>query len=184
MKKVLISCLLLVSINISAQQRQLPEGWDRIILEGKEAYMNIITGETTYKFPTKPAKKPMRKVEVDASIVHKVKKGETLYSITRKYNISTDDIYKLNAQFDANNLKIGQEIIVGYDKAKEGTIVYEEDTRDYTDKSNNTFYYVKKGETLYSISRKYHISISKLKEYNGLTSNVLSIGQKLRVAPY
>ena len=38
---------------------------------------------------------------------------------------------------------------------------------------------VKKGETLYSISRKYEISVSQLKKVNNLSSNTISIGQKL-----
>jgi LysM repeat protein len=38
---------------------------------------------------------------------------------------------------------------------------------------------VKKGDTLYSISRKYNIEVEKLKEYNGLRSNDISIGQEL-----
>ena len=40
-------------------------------------------------------------------------------------------------------------------------------------------YSVKKGDTLYSISRKYNIDVDKLKEYNGLRSNEISIGQEL-----
>ena len=40
-------------------------------------------------------------------------------------------------------------------------------------------YSVKKGDTLYSISRKYNIDVDKLKEFNGLRSNEISIGQEL-----
>lgn len=42
-------------------------------------------------------------------------------------------------------------------------------------------YIVKKGDTLYSISKKYNLSIEKLKEKNNLNSNTLSIGQKLKI---
>ena len=43
------------------------------------------------------------------------------------------------------------------------------------------YYKVKKGDTLYSISKKFNISVQKLKEINGLTSNNISIGQRLLV---
>ena len=46
-------------------------------------------------------------------------------------------------------------------------------------KTNIATYSVKQGDTLYSISRKYNIDVEKLKEYNGLRSNNISIGQEL-----
>ncbi|MFD2433687.1 LysM peptidoglycan-binding domain-containing protein [Mesonia maritima] len=42
-------------------------------------------------------------------------------------------------------------------------------------------YTVKKGDTLYSISRKFNLSVEELKEINNLRSNDLAIGQKLYV---
>lgn len=182
MKKNITYLFLLIFWVTSAQQKQLPKGWDRIILEGKEGYMNLITGEATHIFPEKPAQKPMRKVEADPFIIHKVQKGETLYSIARKNNISVDDIYKLNLQFDYSNLKIGQEIVVGYDKTKEGKFIYIEDEDKYTNPSNKDIHFVKKGETLYSISKKYGVAVSNLKKYNNLSSNNLEIGQEIRIS--
>lgn len=46
-------------------------------------------------------------------------------------------------------------------------------------KTDIATYSVKKGDTLYSISRKYNIDVAKLKEYNGLRSNEIQIGQEL-----
>jgi flagellum-specific peptidoglycan hydrolase FlgJ len=46
-------------------------------------------------------------------------------------------------------------------------------------KTDIATYSVKKGDTLYSISRKYNIDVDKLKEYNGLSSNEIQIGQEL-----
>ena len=43
------------------------------------------------------------------------------------------------------------------------------------------YYQVKKGDTLYSISKKFNISVKKIKEMNGLTTNTISIGQRLLV---
>lgn len=44
-------------------------------------------------------------------------------------------------------------------------------------------YTVQKGDTLYSISRRFNLSVETLKQYNGLLSNTIEIGQKLYVAP-
>jgi LysM repeat protein len=49
-------------------------------------------------------------------------------------------------------------------------------------KQKNTidaYYEVKKGDTLYSLSRKFNTTVAKLKEINGLKSNILSVGQQL-----
>lgn len=180
MKKLICILFAFISLNLIAQE-QLPEGWDKVFLEGKEAYMNLVTGEITYKKPTSVAKKTMKKIEVDPSIIHKVKKGETLYAIARKYNITLDDIYKLNAGFDYNNIKVGQEIVIGYDKSKEGKVIYKVDENAHTDPSNNDVYYVKKGDTLYSIAKKNGLTVSELKHLNNLHSNVLKIGQRLKL---
>lgn len=179
-KQLLIITLLTVSIAFS-QDKKIPEGWDLITLEGKPAYMNLITGDVSKTLPKHPAKKPMKKVELDATILHKVKKGETLYAIARKNNISINDIYRLNAQFDYNNIKVGQEIVVGYDKNKEGKVTYVVDEDAYINPSNNNVHIVQKGETLFRIAKKYHITVSKLKEINNLESNNLRVNQKLKI---
>ena len=43
----------------------------------------------------------------------------------------------------------------------------------------NKYLYCKKGDTLYSIARRFNITVESLKEYNGLLSNTISIGQVL-----
>lgn len=180
MKRMIFVITLLFAIQITAQE-QLPEGWDKIILEGKEAYMNLVTGEVSETRPRAKASKPMKKVEVDPSIYHKVQKGETLFAIARKYNIHISEIYRLNSGFDYDNIKIGQEIIVGYDKSKEGQVEYVEEEKSYTDPSNNSVHYVKKGETLFSIAKKYNLEVSDLRKYNNLKSNEIEIGQPIKI---
>ena len=49
------------------------------------------------------------------------------------------------------------------------------------EKNSSKIHLVKKGDTLYSISKKHNISIEKLKEKNNLNSNTLSLGQKLKI---
>ncbi len=178
MKKIISTGLLLFSL-VGFSQEQLPEGWDAVMLNGKPAYMNTITGRISTKKPLKPAKKPTIKVEVDPNITHRVNRGETLFSIAKKYGISVKDIYRMNAQLTPEKLREGQEINVGYDKSKEGKVEYKVIEDMYTHPSNNSQHFVKKGETLFSISREHGVSVKKLKELNALTDNNIRIGQKL-----
>lgn len=67
-----------------------------------------------------------------------------------------------------------------FDKVKEKGFTYEKPKR-ITEKTKPKFYQVKKGDTLYSIAKKIDISVTKLKQINGLKSNTISIGQVLKV---
>lgn len=92
---------------------------------------------------------------------YKVKKGDTLYAIAKKFGMTVDKLKDLN-NLNSNNLSIGQELLV-------------------TDKyiGNDNSYTIKSGDTLYSIAKKYNTTVSKIKEINNLSSDVLSIGQKI-----
>lgn len=99
--------------------------------------------------------------------IYTVQKGDTLYSIARKYNIPVDELKRIN-NLTSNSLSIGQQLKIT------------EPTGSDTPNTSVT-YTVKKGDTLYTISRKYNISVDELKKYNNLTSNTLSINQVLRI---
>lgn len=97
---------------------------------------------------------------------HLVAKGETLYSISKKYKISVEELKK-NNQLTSNELSLGQELII-------------KSTPSHKSESKHT---VQKGETLYSISKKYNVSVSKIKEWNDLESESLKLGQTLILFP-
>lgn len=92
-----------------------------------------------------------------------VKKGDTLYSIARKYNTSVDNLKSIN-NITTDSLAIGQIIKL-----------------PSTSSTASNTYIVKKGDSLYSIARTYNTSVDKLKEINNLTSNALAIGQVLKL---
>ena len=87
-----------------------------------------------------------------------VQPGDTLYSISKRYGISVDELKSIN-NLKSNLLTIGQKLSF---------------KPTSTDK-----YIVNKGDTLYSISKRFGVSIDDLKRANNLFSNVLSIGQEL-----
>lgn len=100
--------------------------------------------------------------------VYTVKKGDSLWSISQKYNISVKELIELN---NLNNLtlQINQKLKVPK------TIIVEPEEND------TEIYIVEKNDTLWSISRKFNISVNELKELNNLTNNLLSIGQELKI---
>lgn len=104
-------------------------------------------------------------------INYTVKKGDTLYSIANKYGISVDTIVQDNA-LKNNNLTIGQDL-----KIRQNNMVIEECFGSSNDVSNK--YTVVKGDSLYSIAKKYNVSVSDLISKNNLKSTNLSIGQVL-----
>ena len=95
-----------------------------------------------------------------------VQRGDTLYAIANSYGVSVDEIKRLN-NLSSNNLSIGQELLIPTDK----TIT----------ETNYEVYTVVSGDTLYSIANRYGISVDDIKRANNLTSNFLSIGQRLQI---
>ena len=92
-----------------------------------------------------------------------VKKSDTLYAIAKKFGMSVDKLKDLN-NLSSNMLSIGQKLLV---------------TDKYLTDENT--YIVKSGDTLYALAKKYNTTVAKIKEYNNLNSDVLSIGQKLKI---
>jgi len=93
-----------------------------------------------------------------------VKRGDTLYSIANKYNTDVNTLKELN-NLDSNNLSIGQVLLLPSMEMV----------------PNTTSYTVKAGDTLYSIAREFNTTVDELKDYNTLTTNILSVGQRLQI---
>ncbi|MBI1222736.1 MAG: LysM peptidoglycan-binding domain-containing protein [Bacteroidetes bacterium] len=102
---------------------------------------------------------------------HTVKKGETLYSISKQYNLQVEDLKELN-KLNSNELSIGQKL-----KLNAAPKTAPEKAVDELPASHT----VEKGDTLYGISRKYNVSVEDLKRLNHLADNAISIGQVLKL---
>jgi LysM repeat protein len=117
------------------------------------------------------------KVEVEAtSISYKVKKGETLSSISKKYNITEDEL-KASNNLKSNILRSGQSLQIAQVAAPTSTIASNKVEVAATPIS----YKVKRGETLSSISKKHNMTEDELKVLNNLKSSKIRFGQELNV---
>lgn len=110
-------------------------------------------------------------------INYTVQKGDNLYSIAKKYGISVDTIIKDNA-LNTNILSIGQTLKIRTTDNQEIEECYGE---EYIAEDNTNIYTVQKGDSLYSIAKKFNTDVNSIKTKNNLTSNLLSIGQKLKI---
>lgn len=108
-----------------------------------------------------------------------VQKGDNLYSIAKKFNISVNEIVKDN-NLNSNNLSIGQVLRIRTN-TDSGISIEECFGEEYTPPSNSVTYTVKRGDSLYTIAKKYNTSVDNIKKKNNLTSNNLSIGQILKI---
>lgn len=134
---------------------------------------------------------------------HFVKEGETMYQISQKYGVRLSKLYRKNRMdmetqpAEGEQIKIrgwwrvkankkpqlrkadidkyGNEVIAEGDKEKEEEeFLFEEDQKEL-------IHLVKKGDTLYGIALHYDITVKTLKKLNNLTTNSISVGQRLRV---
>jgi LysM repeat protein len=134
--------------------------------------------------PTSESAASTVKEEVAKS--HVVEAGETLFGISRKYNCSVDELLKLNPEAE-NGLKLGQLLRLPVSSAlnetqqtaertveQKDSIVYKIDFDDSIVK-----YTVQQGETLYSISKRFMVSVEVLTAVNKIQRNKISPGDVL-----
>lgn len=89
-----------------------------------------------------------------------VQKGDTLWGISQKYNISVDELKTLN-NLTSNTISVGQKLIVS------------------TVPSEHIIYTVQKGDSLWGIAQRYGISVNDLIQANNLSNLTIYVGQEL-----
>ena len=119
------------------------------------------------EIPTQVAvsKAPKR---VAQSRTHRVRSGESLYTIGKRYGVSVDRIKAANG-LRRNTIRVGQELVIPA-RSSGGAAVFE-----------GKIHRVRSGDTLSEIARRYGTTVSKLRSANGLASNRLRIGQELKI---
>ncbi|MBI4822814.1 MAG: LysM peptidoglycan-binding domain-containing protein [Nitrospirae bacterium] len=98
------------------------------------------------------------------------KKGDTLYKISRNFNVSVESLKKAN-NLNSSLLKTGKKLL----------IPVKADAKITSRKVNSSTkaYVVKKGDTLWKVSRRFGVSVRTLTGLNNLSSNKLRVGQRL-----
>jgi len=107
-----------------------------------------------------------KEIMSDELSIYIVKKGDSLYNIAKKYDTDVYTLKKIN-NLSSDILSIGQKITLP--------------TKNNDNESGYEYYVVQKGDSLYQISRKYNTTIDNLKKINNLSTNILSVGQRIKV---
>ncbi len=105
-------------------------------------------------------------------VIHEVERGETLYSLSKRYQAEISEITTSNEIID-NTISLGQLLRIPVkDVPQEITA---------SQKPKETIHTVATGETLFSISQQYGLRVYELKEMNSLSGNEIAIGQELAI---
>jgi LysM repeat protein len=125
-------------------------------------------------------KKAVKSIPAGAT-THKVAPKETMYSISKTYGVSVDELKKWNNLTD-NSLSVGQEIIVKKPSPGQKVPVETKTPELYpVSIPVSGVHVVSAKETLYSIARLYGLSVSQLRSWNLLESDEVQAGQTIFV---
>ena len=102
-------------------------------------------------------------------VVYRVRRGDSIYTIAKKYGITQRSIRRTN-NLRSSRLRIGQRLVL--------VIPPRANTQPPPGKNVHV---VRRGETLFSIAKKYGTSVSKIRIINNLRTTRISIGQRLKI---
>lgn len=124
---------------------------------------DFLSPGTILKIPTSSSIIPDDEENIISSgNVYEVKRGDTLYSIAKLYNVSVEDILNLN-DLNSTNLTIGTKLLIP------------------TNIDNIITHTVKRGDSLWALAREYNTTIDDIKKLNNLTSDILVLNTELQI---
>lgn len=117
-----------------------------------------------------------------------VRKGDNLYSISKKFKIPVSDIKEIN-NLSSDRLSVGMKLILKKDKSlntsqrakNEQTPIVISRASTNSDPFETRYHRVKKGESIEKIARKYSTTVERIMEVNGLRTTKLQVGQQILI---
>ncbi|MBD0404614.1 LysM peptidoglycan-binding domain-containing protein [Flammeovirga sp. EKP202] len=155
--------------NVAAAEKPLEAANETVI------NTTVIAAQPTTTAATTPA--VTETVDTNATM-HTVQKGETLFAISRKYSVYHKDLIKWNNLPTSGAINEGQTLRL---TAPEESFAEESFTETASSPGIAEYHVVEKGDTLFSVSRKYGVTVGSIKDLNGMTTNEIKIGQRLQV---
>jgi len=147
-----------------------------LIRAGKTLVIPIGQGHDYY--PAAARDHTVRKLKYPRGkkLVHRVRRGDTLYGLALRYRTDVASIRKWN-QLDGTLLRPGQKLTVYYARSVKKPTSPTRRTAPVPD----GYHRVRSGDTLYSLARKYGVTVHQLKSWNELASNLIKPGDLIRV---
>lgn len=142
--------------------------WNRLKADKIQVGQVLIVSPGAPQSTAKPANVH---IETDqSSITYTVKSGDSLFSIAKARNTTVDAIRTLN-KLNTNSIKKGQQLLI---PSQTGFL-------PPSSTQLATIHKVQSGDTLWIIANKYGVSVVEIKYLNGLNTDVLYIGQELKI---
>ena len=162
---------LLQNYNPELKQGALPP------LEDGQSYPFRMPVSANPDFNSLFAEVEVEKIQEVDFLDHKVRRGESLWLIARKYNVRIQDIVSINKLARAKYIRPGQVLQIPAD----GYDIYRKKVMTKSAGSKQVYYTVRSGDTLSEIAMVYRTSVRKIKKWNGLRSDRIYTGQKLKI---
>lgn len=120
-------------------------------------------------------------------IIHTIQAGETVYRVSKIYNVSVENIKQWN-NLETNTVEIDQELVIMGGETKPATVVYSESTpkKTYSNQPvsqnfNAQYHTLQAGETVFRLSKIYGVSVDEIVKWNNIKNFSVSVGQRLLV---
>jgi peptidoglycan lytic transglycosylase D len=120
---------------------------------------------------------------VHAYIVHKVKRGETVKSISARYKVFPEDIMSLNSLKRGGPLKQGMKLKIPAEKEKTVAQVKKPSVKQTVLEEKPIKYVVKKGDSLFEIANRFNANVKEIQSQNKLKNADIRVGQVLWIPP-
>ena len=162
---------LLQSYNPELKQGTIPP------LDDGQTYSFRMPVNASPEFDSLFAEVKIEKIQEVIFLDHKVKRGESLWLIARKYDVRIKDIIAINKLAQAKYIRPGQILQIPAD----GYDIYRKIALTKSAGTKQIYYTVRSGDTLSEIAMAYRTSVKKIKKWNGLRSDRIHPGQKLKI---
>jgi len=150
----------------------------RGVTPGKTWELNVPAGAAP-TFHARLAKMPEYVPPKDSYATHRVRNGETLSTIARRYGTSINKIVAANNLRSRNRIRAGQRLKIPHRGAP--VTSRRSSTAVATGKAASTTHRVRSGDSLWKLASRYGTTVDRIKRDNGLRSDKLTVGQKLKV---
>jgi len=160
---------------------------ERLGIASEAASTADATGPTREEFSSSqmpdssaPSRKNPPAAEEELYLTYRVRKGDTLYRISRSFGVSLSEIQEFNDLNSRNVIKPGQRLLIPRDQVR----LADKPSDNRVRKSAKLVHVVRRGENLLGISRSYGVSVEDLMRWNSLSRReVIRSGQRLVIFP-